>query len=148
MARIDGQLVNLRGASDGHPFVGFKDTDATLAHFIEAIEYERYLWIPIASIRELAVAPPKTLIDLIWAKGRITTWEGLTLGCFLPVRYPESHASDDDRIRLGRLTDWQPLGGGFTKALGQHVFQVGQEDKSIFELGEVIFEPNKGASVR
>ena len=137
--RIDAGLPDVQGTINGQPFKGFKETDTTLAYFIEAIEYERYLWVPIANIRELAVSPPQTLFDLIWAKGRITTWEGLTMGCFLPVLYPNSFASEDDRIRLGRLTDWKPLGGPYAKAIGQHVYDVGGLDRSIFEIEEAVF---------
>ncbi|MFO7713041.1 type VI secretion system accessory protein TagJ [Desulfosarcina sp.] len=137
--RIDAGLPDVQGTLNGQPFKGFRETDTTLTYFIEAIEYERYLWVPIADIREIAVSPPQNLIDLIWVKGRITTWEGLTMGCFLPVLYPNSSASDDDRIRLGRLTDWKPLGGPYAKAVGQHVYEVGGADRSIFELTEVVF---------
>jgi type VI secretion system protein ImpE len=139
-AAVQESLPSIQGTINGEPFAGFTETDSTLAFFIEAIEYERYLWVPIAAIRELVVSKPETLIDLLWAKGRITTWEGLTMGCFLPVLYPNSSESQDNKIRLGRLTDWQPLGGGFARATGQHVFQVGEEDKSLLELGEVIFK--------
>ena len=134
-----GTRPPIRGTVNGEPFEGFQDTDTTLLCFIEAIEYERYLWIPVEYIRELVIMPPKTLLDLVWAKGRITTWEGLTMGCFFPALYPDSFSVDDDRIRLGRMTDWQPMGGGFTRAVGQHVFQVGEHDVSIFELGETLF---------
>lgn len=137
--RVDAGMPAIRGTLNGEPFEGFRDTDATLAYFIEAIEYERYLWVPINNIRELVVAPPQTLMDLIWAKGRITTWEGLTMGCFLPVLYPNSFESDDDRIRLGRLTDWQSLGGPFARAVGQHVYDIGGRDRAIFEIKEVVF---------
>ncbi|GAB6909187.1 conserved hypothetical protein [Desulfosarcina cetonica] len=137
--RIDAGLPQPRGTLNGTPFTGFRETDATLTYVIEAIEYERYLWVPIASIRELVVSPPKTLMDLIWAKGRITTWEGLTMGCFLPVCYPRSFESSDDRIRLGRLTEWQPLGGAFARGMGQHVYDVGGTDRAIFEIKEAVF---------
>lgn len=135
----------VRGTRDGIAFSGFMDTDPAFSLFIEAIEYERYLWVPIASIRELVVSPPQTLIDLIWAKGRITTWEGLTMGCFLPVIYPLSSESDDDRLRSGRLTDWKPLGDQLTQAVGQRVFQVGDQDVGILELGEITFDPDSAA---
>ncbi|BBO67201.1 hypothetical protein DSCA_11310 [Desulfosarcina alkanivorans] len=138
-AGIEARLPDIQGTINGQPFNGFRETDTRLSYFIEAIEYERYLWVPIANIRELVVSPPQTLIDLIWAKGRITTWEGLTMGCFLPVLYPGSFASEDDRIRLGRLTDWTPLGGAFAKASGQHVYEVGGTDRAILEIKEVYF---------
>jgi type VI secretion system protein ImpE len=136
---IDADLPPVQGTLNGEPFTGFRDTDTSLAYFIEAIEYERYLWVPIGNIRELAVAAPQNLIDLIWAKGRITTWEGLTMGCFLPVLYPNSFESGDDRIRLGRLTDWQPLGGPFASAVGQHVYDIGGRDHALFEIKEALF---------
>lgn len=139
---------HIRGTVNGEPFDGFQDTDTALWCFIEAIEYERYLWIPVEYIRELVIMPPKTLLDLVWAKGRITTWEGLTMGCFFPALYPNSFSVDDDRIRLGRMTDWQPIGGGFSRAVGQHVFQVGQHDVSIFELGETLFTLSDNGSER
>ena len=138
-AKVAGERPAVSGTINGKPFSGFEDTDSTLSGFIEAIEYERYLWIPVETIRELVVMPPKTLMDLIWAKGRITTWGGLTLGAFFPVTYPLSFAVDDDRVRLGRMTDWQSLGQGLSKAVGQHVFQVGDNDVGLLELGEVLF---------
>lgn len=138
-SRVEAALPVVQGTINGEAFNGFRDTDATLAFFIEAIEYERYLWVPISNIRELVVSPPATLIDLIWAKGRITTWEGLTMGCFLPALYPNSFASTDDRIRLGRLTEWHAIEGNFARAVGQHVYDVGGTDRSIFELADVNF---------
>jgi len=136
---VESALPAIQGTLNGEPFTGFRETDSTLAFFIEAIEYERYLWVPIANIRELVVSEPKTLMDLIWAKGRITTWEGLTMGCFLPALYPNSSASQDESIRLGRRTEWEAIGGNFARAFGQHVYDVGGTDRSIFELKEVIF---------
>jgi type VI secretion system protein ImpE len=138
-SRIDDNLPQPKGTLNGEPFVGFRNTDSTLAYVIEAIEYERYLWVPIANVREMVVRPPATLLDLIWAKGRITTWEGLTMGCFFPVRYPGSTASDDDQTRMGRLTRWEDLGGGFARGLGQQVFDIGGTDCSIFEITEAVF---------
>ena len=149
-AAIDERLPEIRGTINGEPFSGFRETDTTLAYFLEAIEYERYLWVPITSIRELVVSPPETLIDLIWAKARITTWEGLTMGCFMPVLYPNSFASEDSRIRLGRLTDWKPLGGPYARAVGQHVYDIGGSDYAIFEIKEAVFtlaaEAEKGSA--
>ena len=139
MRHVEASLPIIQGNINGEPFIGFRETDSTLAFFIEAIEYERYLWVPIGNIRELVVSEPKSLLDLIWAKGRITTWEGLTMGCFLPALYPNSFASEDESIRLGRRTEWQAMGGSFARAVGQHVYEVGGTDRSIFELKEVVF---------
>ncbi|MEW6381895.1 MAG: type VI secretion system accessory protein TagJ [bacterium] len=130
----------LSGTRDGRVFSGFRDMDTFLSLFLEVIVHEQYGWIPLESLRELSIAPPKTLFDLLWATARITTWEGLTLNCCLPVLYPGSFLHEDERVKLGRMTDWIPLGGPFYRGRGQHTFQVGEEDVAILEMREVIFE--------
>lgn len=136
---VDAKRPVVTGMVNGTPFTGFFDTDSTLSCFIEAMEYERYLWIPVEFIRELVVSAPKTLMDLIWAKARITTWEGLTMGCFLPAIYPNSFSNENDLVKMGFKTDWRTLCGPFTRACGRHVYQVGDKDYELFELGEVTF---------
>ena len=137
--RIDARRPMISGTLDGKGFVGFKDTDTFLSLFLEAIVYERYVWMPFESIRELSIDPPSTLFDLLWAMARITTWEGLTTNCYLPVLYPESFLHEDDRVKLGRMTDWTPLGGPFSKGMGQHVFQAGEEEMAILDIREALF---------
>jgi type VI secretion system protein ImpE len=144
--RIDEQRPVVSGTVDGKNFNGFKDTDAFLSLFLEAIVHERYVWLPFESIRELSVSSPKTLFDLLWIPARVTTWEELTLNCYLPVLYPESFLHEDDRIKLGRMTDWTPLGGPFSKGMGQHVFEVGEEELPLLEIREALF--NTHESVR
>jgi type VI secretion system protein ImpE len=137
--QIDAQRPMISGTVNGKEFSGFKDTDSFLSLFLEAIVYERYVWIPFESVRELSITPPSTLFDLLWTMARITTWEGLTTNCYLPVLYPDSFLHEDDRVKLGRMTDWTPLGGPFSKGMGQHVFQAGDEEVAILEIGEALF---------
>lgn len=137
--QVEAQRPVISGTMNGKSFTGFKDTDTFLSLFLEAIVHERYVWIPFEAIRELVVSAPKTLFDLLWITARITTWDGLTMNCYLPVLYPNSFLHEDDRIKLGRMTDWISLGGQFTKSIGQHVFQVGEDDMSILEIREALF---------
>lgn len=138
---ITGSQPALSGTVNGRAFTGLRDTDAFLSLFLEGIVHERYVWIPFEAIRELVIPPPKTLFDLIWTPARVTSWKGLTLNFYLPVLYPNSFLHEDDRVKLGRMTDWTPQGGPFTKGLGQHVFEVGEEDTAILEIREVLFKP-------
>lgn len=137
--KVNDQVPVISGTIDGKGFTGFNDTDIFLSFFLEAIVHERYIWMPFEFIRELSITPPKTLFDLIWTTARITTWEGLTMSCYLPVLYPESFTHDDDRVKLGRMTDWVSLGGPFSKGAGQHVFLIGEEEVSILDIREVVF---------
>lgn len=136
---IERKRPGVSGTINGKSFSGFRDTDAFLSLFLETIVHEHYVWVPFESLRELSVSPPKSLFDLLWIPAHVLTLEGLSLNCYLPVLYPDSFRHEDDRIKLGRMTDWTPLGGGFSKAAGQHVFQIGDEELAILEISEVLF---------
>lgn len=127
------------GTLNGESIDGFSDTDPRLFCFLEAFVHERYVLVPIEAVREISVQAPGTLFDLLWTSARITTWDGLTLNCYLPVLYPQSSDHEDDRIKLGRMTDWISLGGGLFKGVGQHVFQAGEKDIGILEIREAVF---------
>ncbi len=139
--KIDALIPVISGTVNNRNFTGLRDTDIFLSFFLEAIAHERYVWIPFESVRELSIAPPASLFDLIWAQTRITTWEGLTLNCFLPVCYAGSYIHEDERVRLGRMTDWIALGGPYYRGAGQHVYQIGEEDTPILDIREIIFDP-------
>lgn len=141
--QINRQVQHPSGNINGKPFTGFADTDQLLSRFLEIFTFERYVLIPFESIRELIIEAPKTLFDLIWIGAQVTTWGGLNINCYLPVLYPGSYLHDDERVKLGRMTDWQSLGGGYTKASGQHVYQVGSEEVSLLEIREIIFSASQ-----
>ena len=42
-------------------------------------------------------------------------------------------------MRLGRMTDWRGGEGGPVRGVGQRMFVVGEEDRSIMELKELTF---------
>jgi len=143
MDQIDAQRPLLSGTVNGKRFEGFQDTDTLLSFFLEALVHGRYIWIPFESVRELSVSPPNNFFDLLWIPARIATREGLTLSCYLPVLYPESFVHEDERIKLGRMTDWKSLGGSFSRGMGQHVYQIGDEDMALLEIREVLFNPSE-----
>lgn len=137
---ITETLLPVCGKFRNEDFIGFYDTDSSLAFFVEAFVFDKYVWIPVSQLRELSVDAPKKLSDLLWASAHLTTWEGLTLNCRLPVLYPGSYQHPDDRVKLGRMTDWNDLGNGLVRGVGQHVFALGEKDVAILELGEVIWQ--------
>lgn len=145
--QIDAQCGQISGTVNGKEFTGFKDTDTRLSYFLEAFVHERYVWLPLESLREMSLPSPKTLLDLLWTSAQITTWEGLTLNCYLPALYPQSFRHEDNRLKLGRLTDWIDLGGDFCQGVGQHVFSIGEAEMGLLEIREVKFnQPGSEAS--
>ena len=138
MDQIKDQLPEISGTLNGNPFVGLSNTDTQLSFFLEAFVHERYVWLPFEALRELSMPEPKTMLDLLWASAQVTTRDGLTLNCYLPVLYPDSFRHEDDRLKMGRMTDWTDLGAGFNRGVGQHVLQVGEEDIGILEIREAV----------
>jgi type VI secretion system protein ImpE len=136
---IEAEEPEISGVFEDREFKGFRDIDAFLSGFLEIFVHDRYLWMPFTSLRELTIPEPKTLFDLLWIPANVTTWEGLTSACFLPVLYPGSSSSENDMVRLGKMTEWKDLGDGFWKGGGQHVFQMGDEEKALLELREIRF---------
>ena len=136
---IEGELPELRGVADGVPFEGFGDCNPGTFFVLEAFVHDRYLWFPFASLRELTVQKPAQLLDLLWVSATIVTWEGVTTDCYLPVLYAGTPDHEDDEVRLGRMTDWVPLAGGYQRGLGQHLLQLGEEEKGLLELRSVTF---------
>jgi type VI secretion system protein ImpE len=126
------------GTVNQTPFSVISNTDSRLCSFLEAFVHERYIWIPFVSIREIILSPPKTLMDLLWVSANITAWSGLTMNCYLPVLYAGSSSHEDERVRLGQMTDWQALCGPFAKGAGQQVFQIGETDMALLEIRELL----------
>jgi type VI secretion system protein ImpE len=142
-AHLYGQIEESRpapcGTVDGKSFEGFTDTDTFLSAFMEVMMHDRYVWVPFESLRELSISEPKTLFDLMWVPARFLTWEGLNANCYLPVLYPDSYLHEDERIKLGRITDWVSLGQGFWRGVGQHVYRIGEEELSLLDIREAVF---------
>ena len=134
-----------KGVINGNKFSGFEDTDTFLSGFLEGIVHDRYIWFPFESLRELSIAPPKTLFDLLWTQAQVVTRQGLAIGCCLPVLYPGSSLHADDRVRLGRMTEWKSLGGTYARGCGQHVYAVDGEEMAILDLRKVSFEMSTAA---
>ena len=139
MDPIEEQLPELRGVANGVPFEGLTDCNPGTFWVLEAFVYDRYLWFPFASIRELTVQKPAQLLDLLWASVTIVTWEGVTTNCYLPVLYAGTPDHGDDQVRLGRITDWTPPDGRYPRGSGQHLLQVGEAERGLLELRTVSF---------
>ena len=137
--QVESHISPISGTINGKPFDGIKNTDTTLAYFLETITHDRYVWIPFEEIREVIITPPKTLFDLIWIPASITTWEGLTMNCVLPVIYPNSSSHENDLIKMGKMTEWNSLGGHFVQGLGQQVFEIDGEDMALLEIEQIVF---------
>ena len=130
----------VRGQLDGKPSGDFRDADDLLAPFLEVIVGAHYVWLPFAQMQHLSIPPPRQLRDLLWTSATITSHHGPVEAVLLPVLYPGSSTHTDERVRLGRMTDWQSLGAGLVRGVGQRLFLAGSEDKAMLEVRDIAFE--------
>jgi type VI secretion system protein ImpE len=127
----------LKGRVDGQPFADLRDGDDLLAPFLEVIVHNRYIWLPFEQIRQLSISVPKRLRDLLWVPARLESHLGPVGEVFLPVLYAGSSAHADDRIKLGRMTDWQVRTEGLTLGVGQHLLFIDGQDRGLLEVRDL-----------
>lgn len=132
----------LKGTLDGHAFEEFRDCDDVLAPLLELIVLRHYVWLPLEQLRELEFAPPERPRDLLWAPVRLVLSDGTQHRGYVPTLYSGSHEHPDDRIRLGRMTDWKAVDGGPTLGQGQRLFLAGDEDRPILEMRRLEIGPS------
>jgi type VI secretion system protein ImpE len=131
----------LAGRLNGNwAFEDFKDCDDLIGPFLEAIIEAEYNWIPWEAVSLVSIEPPKHSRDLIWIPSRIELREGNGGEAFLPVLYANSHLHCDERVRLGRATNWRPDVQELALGIGQRLFAAGDRDFPMLEVRQIEFE--------
>jgi type VI secretion system protein ImpE len=130
----------LKGRVEGQPFLAFRDGDDLIAPFLEVIVHNTYIWLPFEQIKHLNIAAPKRLRDLLWIPATLESHHGPVGDVFLPVLYAGSSEHADDRVKLGRMTDWQAIAEGLALGVGQHLFFIDGQDRGMLEIRELEFE--------
>jgi type VI secretion system protein ImpE len=139
--RAEEQRPALSGTFNGTPFEDFRDWDDVLGPVLEVIFNGQYTWLPFEQITRMEIGAPKTLRDLMWTSARVQARDGTIGEVYIPALYAGSHQSQNDQVRLGRMTDWKRVSDDLSLAVGLRLFLVDGEDKSLFEARSVEFEP-------
>jgi type VI secretion system protein ImpE len=128
---------NVHGAINGQSFTDIQDSDVLIGPFLEAVVQGEYTWLPFTQIKHLRTDSPKRLRDLLWMQAILETFDGPKGEVFLPILYPGSATHADDQVKLGRMTDWQPIGEGLSRGFGQRLLLVDDEEHPILEIREL-----------
>jgi len=124
---------------NGEAFSDFRDyNDLTMCVF-EAFHKDAYMWLPFESVQKIEFFAPKTLRDLYWIQAKVDLTTGLGGEMFLPALYSGSWKSDNDQVRLGRMTDWRDLGDELFTGEGTKLFWMDGKDKSILDIRTIEF---------
>jgi type VI secretion system protein ImpE len=137
--RAEEERPAIAGKIDGREFQDFRDYDDRVGPVLELIVKDKYVWLPFEQIKSLDITPPKQLRDLLWASARVEALDGTVGEVYVPTLYPGTYDSENDQVRLGRMTDWKDLGEDLYAAAGLRLMLVAGEDKSLFEVKAVEF---------
>ena len=127
-----------RGTADGAPFDDLRDLDDLMASFLEVLTANgKYYWIPFERVESAQFHPSADPMDLLWRRTLLSVRGGPDGEVYIPVLYPASHRSADDKVRLGRVTQWQGGDGSPVSGLGQRVLLAGEKDMAILDLKSI-----------
>jgi type VI secretion system protein ImpE len=141
LGEAEAARPRLAGACDGRRFDDFHDTDElTAGHFEVLTSNGKYYWVPADRVESVEFRPTERARDLLWRRVRMIVRNGPDGEVFLPVLYPGAGGETDERLRLGRLTEWRGGDGAPVRGVGQRVFQVGAEDVAILDIQNLEFD--------
>lgn len=122
------------GKVNGEEVPWLADADSRLGPVLEALMDGKYYWIPFDRISKILIEPPSDLRHLVWIPAQAIWVTGGQSALHIPVRYPGTEQSTDDRLRLSRLTDWNEMSAGEFRGLGQRMLAAGERDFSLLEV--------------
>jgi type VI secretion system protein ImpE len=133
------------GTLNGSPFQSLADADPRIGARLEIFAAGQYTWIPLEQIASVRMQPPQRLRDLLWAPAAVRTspdFRGIELGeVLVPALAPLSWMHHDDGVRLGRMTEYEPLPADGEAPVGQKLLLVDGQEFPILELRELDIVP-------
>lgn len=129
-----------RGTINGRPFEEIRDCDDTLGPVLEVFVRDQYVWLPFEQITRVEFQTPTRLRDTLWVEAKIETREHSLTHVVVPALYVRSTEQSDERVKLGRMTDWLALGNDQFQGIGQRMFWVDGSEESILRIREIHIE--------
>ena len=137
--KIDEERPAFACKINGADAADFRDYNDLTLGILEVIIKDSYVWIPFEQIVKIEIEKPKSLRDLFWLQGKVETDNGTNGEVLIPALYSDSWRSDNDQIRLGRMTDWRDAGEEIFIGEGMKMFWADGQDKPIVEVETVEF---------
>ncbi len=136
--RAEEERPAFAGELDGAAFEDLRDYDDLFAPVLELIVMDKYTWLPFEQVRRVEIAPPTQLRDLVWAVASVETADR-ELKAFVPARYAGTEKSENDLVRLGRMTDWRDLGENLYAGAGLRTLIADGEERPLFSFKTITF---------
>lgn len=129
------------GKVNDKPFEWIADADSRLGPMLEAIVEGRYYWIPYCRVKLIVLEPPADLRDLVWMPVQFVWTNGGEMSGHVPVRYPGTEKTNDDKLRLARKTEWIECPEGWSLGQGQRILATDSEEYPLLECRKIEFTP-------
>ena len=147
LAQAETQRPHVSGSCGGRSFDDLRDLDDLTASFFEVLTSTgKYYWIPMERVESIEFRAPARPRDLLWRRAHMIVRGGPDGEVFLPAVYAGVNAETDDRLRLGRATEWHGGDGAPVRGVGQRTFLVGDEAVPILELSELSIQAPAGSA--
>jgi type VI secretion system protein ImpE len=127
-------------------FEWIADGDGRLGPMLEAVVNGRYFWIPFLRLKKIELEKPADLRDLVWTPATLTLANGGQTVALIPTRYPGSHDSGDDQIRMARKTIWTECAPDTFLGQGQRVLMTDQGELPLLDLRTLTLEGVEGST--
>ncbi len=124
---------------NGEETADFRDYNDLTSVILEVIIKDSYVWVPFEQIERLELFEPKSLRDHFWLQGKLETENGTNGEVFVPALYNDSWKNEDDKVRLGKVTDWREAGEEIYVGEGTKLFAAGAEYKTILDIKSIEF---------
>jgi type VI secretion system protein ImpE len=138
LTEAEEQRPKLKGVCNNQPFDDWRDLDDLTSCFFEVLTSNgKYYWIPTERVELIEFRTPQRPRDLLWRQAHMIVRGGPDGEVYLPTLYAGTSTDADDRVRLGRVTDWRGSNGTAVRGIGQRTFLVGNEARTILELTQI-----------
>ena len=137
--RAEEDRPALMGRLNDTPFLDFRDYNDLVGPVLEVIIANKYTWVPLERIKRLEMEAPRELRDLIWVAAHLETIDGVIGEAFIPALYSGSNKHPDDRVKLGRMTEWDQISEGLYAGAGLRLFLVDDLDRPMLEARSIEF---------
>jgi type VI secretion system protein ImpE len=135
LSQAEEQRPKVAGTCDSKVFDDFRDLDDLTASFFEVLTSTgKYYWIPVDQVELVEFRKPGRPRDLLWRRAHMIVKNGPDGEVYLPTLYAGTQSEADDRVRIGRVTEWRNGNSAPTRGIGLRTFLVGEEGKTILEM--------------
>jgi type VI secretion system protein ImpE len=139
LAMAEAERPKFAGTCDGKPIDDLRDLDDLAAPLFEVLTSTgKYYWVGMDQVELVEFRPPARPRDLLWLRAHMVVRDGPDGEVYLPTLYAGTHADPDEKMRLGRATDWRGGGDAPVRGVGLRTYLVGDADRTILEIKEIV----------